>query len=89
MTTETTYKVSKADLDALLQKASEEILLSRYCSREVSTSTAAEVLGVTTQTVNARVRTGKLLPVNPGSSKYRFRLSDILQIEKHKTNNLK
>ena len=87
MTTETTYKIiqiQQDDLNAFLQKAGEDILLSRYYSRIVTTSTAAEVLGVTTQTINSRVRGGSLRPINPDSSKYRFRLSDIMQLEKYK-----
>jgi excisionase family DNA binding protein len=46
---------------------------------EITTPTVAEVLSVSTQTVLNMSKDGRIKPINPGSSKLRFRLSEVLE----------
>lgn len=80
MTQQTIIQLNESDFDNRLKDISKKMLLENCYSRKISTPAVAEILGVTTQTVSLRVRNGKLLPLNPGSSKYWFRLSDVLQL---------
>jgi excisionase family DNA binding protein len=46
---------------------------------EIGTATVAEVLHVSSQTVLNMSKDGRLRAINPGSSKLRFKLSEVLE----------
>jgi excisionase family DNA binding protein len=52
---------------------------------EITTPTVAEVLRVSSQTVLNMAKDGRLNPLNAGSSKLRFRLSEVLEYKLKKT----
>jgi hypothetical protein len=82
MTTQTVIQVNQNDLDVFLNKAVERFLKEKYSLVEVYTDVACAIWGVTERTAYNYVKDGKIIPLNQGSSKYRFRLSDVLNLKK-------
>ena len=79
-------QIEQSELDNFLEKTSEKLVLANFRSREVTSSVVCEILGVTAQTIHNYVKSSKLIPVNPGSGKHYFRLSDVLGVYMRKTN---
>jgi len=79
----TLLQLKEADLDKVLDKKLSQIqkqsAFSKFYHKLVSTSVVCEIHDVTNVTVSHWVRDRKLTPVNLGSGKHLFRLSEVLE----------
>ena len=67
------------DIRKVLRAEITDVFFDRYKRIEVGTSTVAEICGVHPVTVTNWIKQKWLTPTNPGSSKYKFLLSDVLR----------
>lgn len=54
-------------------------ILFRAVEQKITTATVADILNISTRTVHNMTKDGRLVPLNPGSSKLLFSLAKILE----------
>ncbi len=83
--TRTIVEMDFSDFDRIVEERSrikaEHEVLGHFRHRTITTRTVAEILDLSEATVYRQVKAGKIEPLNPGSSKLRFNLVDILKLD--------
>jgi len=74
----TLIQVNQSDLEEFFAQKAKDVIVEKYAAVEVGVATVCEIWNVSESTVGRYVKENILPPLNPGSSKYRFRLSDVL-----------
>jgi hypothetical protein len=73
-------QLDRNELSDFFDDVVKEMLLREYSAVQVRTSTACDIWGVSQRMAYNYIKDGKIAPINPGSSDFRFRLSDVLAV---------
>jgi len=79
MNTAEYYTITKKEYHEAIHEDGGSRIIDRYILREIDTHAACQILGVCEKTISNYIKNGILKPINPGSSKYRFSLGDVLR----------
>ncbi|MDR0714595.1 MAG: helix-turn-helix domain-containing protein [Bacteroidales bacterium] len=80
------YSAIESIVDSRLSAINEDLWYARFSGERVRSPSACDILKISAQTLSNWVRADKIRPLNIGSSKYEFRLSDILRLRLSKIN---
>ena len=79
MTSETTYRVDKKDMDAFMQDYGSEMVLLWLCGNRVSSHTVCDILKISEGTLRNWIKDGSLTVLNEGKKHHEFDLSDVVR----------
>ena len=79
MTTQTTYKVDKRDLDMFMSEYGSEMVLARLCGIKVASPTVCDILKISSGTLTNWIKDGSLIVANEGKKAHEFDLSDVIR----------
>ena len=89
MTSETTYRVDKKDLDSFMREYGSEMVLAWLSGNRISTAAVCDILKVSPRTLTNWIQAGRLMVVNEGERAHEFDLSEVVKLFLVKTKRLK
>ncbi|MDR2927163.1 MAG: hypothetical protein LBV41_03010 [Cytophagaceae bacterium] len=89
MTTETTYRIDKRDMDNFMRECGSEMVLAWLSGNHIDTQTVCGILKVSPRTLTNWIQAGRLIVVNEGKKSHEFDFSDVVRLFLIKNNKLK